>query len=178
METSKISKDRQALIIQAVTDELKKGYLFEDVAQEMTESIKQKLKKGNYDHLNQLEAFLVQIILDLRSISNDKHIWVMVTPPGAVSSSPAPQNLDATNYGFQKLKILHGNIGYMDNMLWFQEKTGPKKKMIPFGNDLFGLDEVFDIIRLQFKQNDEGKIVALQCIFPDGRRDQHDKNPS
>lgn len=124
-----------------LTDELKievvKGvgklmtdhYIFPETAKKMEDHLNQQLKDGKYDSINDVDELARVLTEDLRSISKDKHIRVNYSPE-AVKSIRASESkseeerererkehLDREiqrNFGFQKLEILEGNIGYLD----------------------------------------------------------------
>lgn len=103
-------------VVESAAKALEAGYVFPETAAKMGERVRGKLKRGEYDAVRH-EAELAEVLTaDLRSVSNDRHLWVRVSPrkdsaPVQVMSSVDEAKRD--NYGFRKVEVLPGNIGYM-----------------------------------------------------------------
>ncbi|MBL4771055.1 MAG: S41 family peptidase [Planctomycetes bacterium] len=99
-------------------------YIFEEVAAQAITHLKKQDKTGAYDKLDTLHAFSAQLTQDLQAISHDLHFSVTVMPPRMITDR-AEVDQEAmrrnylnrarrSNYGFRKLEILPGNVGYLD----------------------------------------------------------------
>lgn len=127
-------EQRDKLIIE-VSEKLTEIYVFPEVAQTMVELINRKNSQGEYDRFISVEDFAEQLTTDLQSISHDRHLHV--------NAAPAPKNDGAdrqlledqinarveahareSNYGFKRLEILPGNIGYVDLRMFYSASVG------------------------------------------------------
>ena len=87
---------------------------------------KAKLEDGEYDDVTQESDLALRLTMDLRSISNDHHWSVVYDPKGAADQVDPENEADEdrmarylemarkTNYGFERVERLKGNIGYID----------------------------------------------------------------
>ena len=89
----------------------------------MAASLAQHEKNGDYNQITSAEAFSQRLTADLRSVGHDLHVRVMynsATRPPLVAPDPSLNAeeqqlrfLGAHNFGFEKVEILAGNIGYI-----------------------------------------------------------------
>jgi hypothetical protein len=123
------AQDLPMLIKQQVVDSLSKAlvknYIFPDTAERMGVYIENRLKGGDYDKIMTGSAFAQVLTTDIRSIYNDAHLSVSFDPKmqqdlaDTTTGNRAEkrrQNLAEyarQNFGFKKLEILDGNIGYI-----------------------------------------------------------------
>ncbi|HEX2165122.1 MAG TPA: S41 family peptidase, partial [Thermoanaerobaculia bacterium] len=111
--------DRQA-ILDGVVAALHETYVFPEVAAKMDEHVRARLAAGAYDGLDRLPDFTARLTEDLRSISKDLHLGVGWAPEPA-GERPDPAELEArfaaearrSNYCFEKVEHLAGNVGYL-----------------------------------------------------------------
>jgi hypothetical protein len=90
----------------------------------MEELARKNYKDGKYKQITNLQDFTDRLAADLRSVSHDKHLWIRPLPPTPPGNQPkispeeeAKQRLEelrADNFGFKKVELLPGNIGYID----------------------------------------------------------------
>lgn len=119
---AKLDVKKQITIIDSISAELNKVYVFPETAKKMEAHLRKNFKKGNYKAQTNLAEFCRQLTTDMREISKDKHLWVAPAPPPEGQDKIDPdeefkQRLAAAkkdNFGFKKLEILPGNIGYVD----------------------------------------------------------------
>ncbi len=96
-------------------------YIFPEVAHELAERLNARLFEGAYEGIDAgtLAARLTQ---DLRSVNGDRHLGVNPVDPRAREETPDPalerrrreEEVRRSNFGFQKLELLPGNVGYLD----------------------------------------------------------------
>jgi len=110
--------DRRARLVKRIADELERGYVYEDVGRTMAEDIRGRLAAGEYDDLEYSYPFAQQLTDDLRAVCHDKHLSVIQRIPltrrgqqisRASDMAPKPKS----NYGFVKVEVLPGNVGYI-----------------------------------------------------------------
>ncbi len=117
-----IDAGTRAAIIDSVTTALNEVYVFPEKAVAMEEHVRSLLAEGAYDEITSPAEYARRLTEDLRSICQDLHLRVDAEPP-------RPAGLDdetddqrraryreqgrRSNYQFEKIEILPGNIGYL-----------------------------------------------------------------
>ena len=111
-------------VIDGVTSDLTKLYVYPDVATKMNTYIQARAQHGDYDDITNGAVFADVLTKNLRTVSNDRHLHVdyapfkqPTTPP---HEKPTPEDLYRmrqqmanNNCGFEKVEILPRNIGYL-----------------------------------------------------------------
>ncbi|HEY0787365.1 MAG TPA: S41 family peptidase [Thermoanaerobaculia bacterium] len=114
--------ERKAAIEGAIKA-LNEAYVFPDVAKKMEQAVRARAAMGEYDSITSAKEFAKKLTDDFRAVSNDKHLGVRYYANGApdFSAPPPPEHarqerewMQKTNYGFEKVERLRGNIGYVD----------------------------------------------------------------
>jgi len=126
LATNLTSKEKET-VVDSIGNKLKASYIFPEVADKMAELIEGNLQKGTYDLIEEPQEFANKLTEDLRSVSNDKHVRVVFDPERiaeyeqVVTAEDSLKfqnnyiaNLKRNNFGFKEVKILEGNIGYLD----------------------------------------------------------------
>lgn len=116
-----ITDTRKAEIIDSVSALVNRAYVFPDVAKKMEAAARKKLKAGGYTEFKTTVPFLMALHNDLREVCKDGHFGVRFDPnPRPAGDSVTPEmekeyleEQRRTNYGFEKVEILDGNIGYV-----------------------------------------------------------------
>ena len=114
-----VSQAEIAHTVDAVCDVLDKNYVDPEVARKMSAAVRENLTGGAYSQIATDHALARRLTDDLRSISKDRHLDVNVLPPEDRNGSnheepqPAPLELAKDNYGFRKVELLPGNVGYI-----------------------------------------------------------------
>lgn len=124
--SKKLSKRELKETISQVTNLLKEKYVFPDKATKMTKLLNKHLKKGTYNSFKNPKQLAEKLTKDLQSITNDKHLRVFYSPKSqrgakeitAEQRKKFEQQMVAMekrdNFLFKEVKILDGNIGYID----------------------------------------------------------------
>lgn len=123
----KLGMEEMSITIDSINSKLQKNYVFPEVADKMAQSLKANMKKGKYNSLVNPSEFAEQLTRDLQSVSNDRHLQVNYNPQVIAAEQNAVTDEDRAkredqwimeikrnNFGFQEVKILEGNIGYLD----------------------------------------------------------------
>jgi len=165
-----ISAGMQAEIIDSVTRALNEIYVFPDVAKNMEKHLRKQYKNNEYKDITSLNEFAQKLTEDLREISQDRHLWVRFAPDellaqfqgDTLTDEAKKQELEekrADNFCFKELKILEGNVGYVD-FRCFSEATDAGATAIAAMNFLAYTDAIiFDV-----RQNGGGSPSMIQLI--------------
>jgi hypothetical protein len=112
-------------VVENLCDALKKYYIDLDTGINMATYVKKKLNNKEYEGIANPNEFASRLTTDLRSIYKDKHLEINYDPQmekvltnksGENVSSMQQSNLEnerQQNFGFKKVEILKGNIGYV-----------------------------------------------------------------
>ncbi len=130
---------RQALV-ERICGEIGRVYPFEEIGRTTQEGILHLLRSGDYDDITSKEELAARLTADMESLSKDKHMDLIYDPvmaaevrasqdAGATDSGPMPtevENARWDNYGFKELRILEGQVGYLDLRMFFAARyAGP-----------------------------------------------------
>jgi hypothetical protein len=116
----------KAQMIDTIIKAVKESYVFPETALQIETAIIKHERKGDYKKIASSKEFADTLSNQLVRISNDKHLHILFsydTVPQKTDKEPSLPDFIKTfaienNYGFNKLDILDGNIGYM-NILGF-----------------------------------------------------------
>lgn len=129
-EKLSISEHVKSETISDVRKALIEKYIFRDVAEKISDCLETRSKGGIYDDIDNAPEFASEIGKLLCEVSNDKHLRFFYDPQQA-KDIIAMQNLSEdekartraelnlkrerqSNFGFHEIKILEGNVGYLD----------------------------------------------------------------
>lgn len=168
----KLTNQEKEITVDSISNKLLGFYIFPDVAEEMSDHIRENLKKGKYNSINNPNDFAYQLTADLLSISHDKHIHVDYDPEGIKAQNEVFTLEDSLNYlqryindikrdnfGFKELKILGGNIGYLDLRSFSDvEYAGPTA--VSAMNFLSNSDAII----IDLRRNGGGSPAMIQLI--------------
>lgn len=112
-------------VVDSLSNQIVKYYVFKPEAVNMSAYLKKRLASGAYNSFSDQHSFAAQLTEDVRSIQSDEHFHVEYNPlvayeiSGDVEDVPkmVAQKLNqdrAKNFGFKKMEILNGNIGYLE----------------------------------------------------------------
>ncbi|MDQ3276935.1 MAG: S41 family peptidase [Bacteroidota bacterium] len=123
----RIESAEQKQVIDSVSRRLLDNYVFPDVAKKMSDLLQENYKKGAYKTTVSVATFAEKLTEDLRSVSKDKHLRVGFNPrlvkelrssaqSGDSDDVPAAslENMRMSNFGFKEIKLIEGNVGYLD----------------------------------------------------------------
>jgi len=126
-QIKEITNKEKTEIVQLISENLLEAYIDFDVAKEMISALKSNLKANKYKSIKNPDAFSKTVTQDLQKVSNDFHLKLNYEPKKiAQSKRVMPKEMKiqrekimATkmaeiNYGFTEVKVLKGNIGYLN----------------------------------------------------------------
>lgn len=133
-QAQKMSKAQKQKVIASIGKLMKENYVFPKVADKMATYLDKQYQNKAYAQANTPQEFGRLLTRDLLKVSKDKHIRVRFNPKRAQQMSsgqrrqPSPElikEMEASdrrqNYGFKKVEILSGNIGYIDLTGFFRK---------------------------------------------------------
>jgi retinol-binding protein 3 len=118
-----VSKQEQAEVIDKISQLLKEEYIDPAIAEKSSIFIQRQFEVGAYEKLFDSEAFGKKISRDLQSVSHDAHMYLSLRKPKAVQQETNDPELaqiqrrrieKQNNYGFKKVELLEGNVGYIN----------------------------------------------------------------
>jgi len=123
----KLDRKEKKRTIYSISTHLKDNYIFPKVADEMSQLILTNFKKNVYQSITNPNKFANRLTKDLRFISKDLHLRVIYAPEEIAKRNEAIskekrealhkeqiERMKQDNFGFKEVKILNGNIGYLD----------------------------------------------------------------
>lgn len=126
--TVKLTSAVRNEVVNAISKRLNDHYVYADTAAKMSAYITQKLKEGKYNSITGPVVFAEQLLADLRSVYADGHLLIRydsrpenlaVMISGQNNNEDPNRAIKEANFGFQKVEVLPGNIGYI-SMLSFR----------------------------------------------------------
>lgn len=163
-----LNADLRGEIVDRICQAINTYYVFPDVAQQMEEHVRARLKEGAYDATSDRVVFAGQLTEDLRSVSHDLHLHVDFLPPdGHDGETLTPEQRRAQfqervrrgNFGFEKLEHLSGNVGYLDLRGFLPAELGGDTAVAAM-NFLSNSDAVI----IDLRQNGGGDPSMIQLI--------------
>jgi hypothetical protein len=168
----KIDAKTRTRIIDGAIENLNAFYVSPELAKKMEDSVRARQKKGEYDSVDDGDAFAKKLTDDFREVSHDKHLRVDFSPAKIPERPAGPPDADAAvqyrkqmekmNCGFDKVEILSGNVGYLKfDMFADPEICGPTA--VAAMNFLANVDAI--IFDLRENGGGDPKMVALVSTY-------------
>ena len=153
--SQQISSMERSDILKEIKQVIKERYVLEDVASQIVEGLNQ----NKYEE-NDTAKFLQQLNKDLRSLSQDKHLEIYQNPDfGKDPTAPKSDKDKKQNYGFSKVEILKGNIGYLkiNYFAYPKEAASVAKSSMNFLTNA-------DAIVIDLRENKGGSKAMVQLL--------------
>lgn len=118
-----ISKEQREEVVERISKIIIENYVFPEIAEQNAAYIQKQLATGKYNEINYASELATQLTKDLQYVNHDKHMEVRVNklqkPKSEHKQSGNPyldylKQEQKENYGFKKIEILEGNVGYID----------------------------------------------------------------
>jgi len=165
-----IDAEFQAEVIDSVAVALNEIYVFPDVAKEMENHLRKQFKKKAYRDLTSCQEFVNQLTKDLREISKDRHLAVFFASDEMIKSFSSDTLTDDAkklelqekrrqNFGFKKLELLQGNVGYLDFRIFSEASDGGATAVAAMNFLAYADAIIFDL-----RQNGGGSPSMIQLI--------------
>lgn len=178
-----LTAEDQSVTIDSLIRSLEDNYVFPQLAKEVGQHLRKKQKAGAFKNLTEPVAFADRLTEEVQFVTKDKHLRVRFDPDGATrmraaseneeeDNAPSPEwlkSMERSNYGFQEIKILEGNIGYLDLRGFFPAAHGGEAAAAAM-NMLSNTDGIIFDLRHN-GGGDPGMIQLLTSyLYPTGRR--------
>ena len=168
----KVDGKTRASVIDGAIENLNAYYVSPDLAKKMEDAVRARQKKGEYDAMNDGDAFAKKLTEDFREVSHDKHLGVDFSPakiperpagpPNAEQIAEYRKQMEKMNCGFDKVEILAGNVGYVKfDMFADPDICGPTA--VAAMNFLGNVDAI--IFDLRENGGGDPKMVALISTY-------------
>jgi len=172
-ESLELDDTTRTQVIDAVLARLRDGYVFADRAEEMELAIRARLVAHEYDGVTNGPALAQLLTAHLREVAHDKHLQVdyiggqdPVGPPPEGEQEMAEQ----TNYGFERVDRLPGNIGYV-KLIGFLPPGGAEAAVAEAMSSVHDADAL--IIDLRDNGGGSPEMVALVSSYLFGEEPVH-----
>lgn len=172
IEENGMSEEKQARIIESICELVEANYVYPEKGKRISTQIMANFRDGKYSRSSYPEDFARRLDSDLIEISGDKHIG-LVCDPDRVKEIRIEGNSDLAtkemvkeerkrNFGFRELRILAGNIGYLDLRSFFHPKYAGDTAVAAM-NFLSNCDAI--IVDLRRNGGGWGYMVALLISY-------------
>lgn len=179
-QTALDSAEKKAAI-EALCANLEREYIFPEITEKYVRMLKANLQSGKYDGITQPGPFAAAVTSDLMSVHRDLHLSVRFNPNWVKEERNRKELDDAAirrnerrsrtmNYGFNELKILPGNIGYL-KLDEFTYDTGAQDAAVGAMSFLSNADAL--IIDLRSNGGGSPEMVQFLCSYFLGNPRQH-----
>ncbi|HZS46123.1 MAG TPA: S41 family peptidase [Blastocatellia bacterium] len=163
------SAERDA-VIDGLIKLLNDNYVFPDTAKKMEDALRTHQQNKEYDNITSAISFVQTLTKDLQDVSHDKHLRMFYSfqavPPRDPQSGPSPEQiaqqreqLRTTNYGFEKLERMDGNIGYLE-LRGFTPASEAAETIVAAMNFLANTDALI----IDLRRNGGGAPATVQLI--------------
>jgi hypothetical protein len=149
---------------------LQENYIFPDQAKLIADHLNKSLKEGKFKKYELIDSFALALTKEIRVVNKDRHlgIWPAFTPVKEQESSSEDYHMYLKNYadtrkqanGFKEVKIIDGNIGYLNISFFLAETT---KTIDAYMYLLANTDAV--IIDLQHNGGGNPNTVNYLCSY-------------
>jgi len=172
-----LDNKKKLRVIEEVSKLLKERYVFPEKATKMREILLRKYNEGNYDNIEKNGEFALEVDKTLKEISEDKHLFLLFNMELLKNETIRKsnneeekqkleneliENAKQTNFGFLKMEILNGNIGYLD-LRAFHKSNEAFETAIAAMNFLSNTNSI--IIDLRNNGGGEAEMVQLLTSY-------------
>ncbi len=123
-QDNSLTKEYKKEVIESISQLMNDFYVFPEVAKLTEEHLKSQLLDGYFDQFENNDTFATALTNTVQAINKDKHMRIWSNQPNINSEKSQERTVDeyitridrsrAANSGFNTVKILDGNVGYLD----------------------------------------------------------------
>lgn len=146
----------RAEVVTKIAELMRTNYVYPEVAENAAQDLTTRLEAGEFQSAAGAESFAAALTAAIQATTKDKHIRVRVRPPAraamerddpAAARAARLERSRQTNFGFERVERLDGNIGYVE-MRSFDGHSEAKPTAAAAMNFLANVDAViFDLRR-------------------------------
>jgi hypothetical protein len=165
-----ITAAERGQVLDGVLKKLTEFYIFPARAKEMEQAIRAKMARKEYDGITSARLLTETLTNQLQEVSHDKHLRVLFShdplprprKPSAADRERMRSMQARSNYGFEKVERLEGNIGYL-GLRGFMDTDAAGETAAAAMNFLAHTDALI----IDLRQNGGGSpgMVALLCSY-------------
>ena len=108
-----VDDQTRQITIKAIAHQLRKEYVFPEVADKMAAALGKNAEEGRYANVSRADDLARMLTEDLRAVCHDKHLRVRLNTGGQRPGGMIPGDEARRNYGFVRAEVLPNNIGYI-----------------------------------------------------------------
>lgn len=168
-------------VIEGAIKYLNSQYVFPETAKKMEQAIRDRMQKKEYDQITSAKTLADTLTANFQEVSHDKHLRVRYShdplPERRAGGEPSAEEreqfltfLRQTNFGFEKIERLSGNIGYLD-LRGFNPAEFGAETVVAAMNFLANTDSL--IIDLRRNGGGDPAMVALISSYLFGEQPVH-----
>jgi hypothetical protein len=164
-QNTAILKPNRKIVLTEMANKIKEFYIFEDVANQLSEKLKSEIELKTFDSLTDKE-FAISLSSYLTKNGNDLHFNVLFRPSQdekPINEKDMLKKYDSINkqfnYGFEKFTRLDGNVGYIE-YTGFPEGNKSAQQILDATMNFVSNTNAL-IIDLRNNQGGDGKMVEL-----------------
>ena len=123
-QDNSFTKKYKEEVIQSLSQLMNDFYVFPEVAKLTSEHLKTQLLEGYFDQFDNNETFAAALTKSVQAINKDKHMRIRSNQPFMAPKKSQERIVEEhlarmdrsrkSNAGFKTVKILEGNVGYID----------------------------------------------------------------
>lgn len=167
------SEKEMGMIIDTVCALLETNYIQYETGKMVSAKLRDSYSQGKYGTISSVQEFAAQLDVDLTEWSGDKHLGIIYDPEwvGQIREQGPEDDYmtedmiaeeKAGNFGFKRIEILDGNVGYLDLRIFFHPKYAGATAVAAM-NYLSNCRAL--IIDLRSNGGGWGYMVALMCSY-------------
>jgi tetratricopeptide (TPR) repeat protein len=144
-------------------------YIYPDVAKKTNEHLYKQYETGYFEKCKDIETFATELTEVVQSVNKDKHMRIMsnkpyIAPENTLEAKAAHrmgQINDYRNYnhGFKELKMLEGNVGYLDLRMF-----APMERAKEIADAYMKLLSLSDAVIIDLTHNGGGDPSMVQYL--------------
>lgn len=173
-----VTARQRAAVLEKVFQIFERYYPDPALNREMTARLKQDEAHGAYDEYTDMATFTARLTKDMRSVSKDNHItvWPYEKLPDDLAEETKLGSPD-DNYGFKKVEVLPGNIGYI-KLTYFGNTRTAAPTAIAAMNFVAHCDALIFDLRSNGGGDESMARLLWSYLFPKGTRLVDEEVPS
>jgi len=119
-----ISNQEKAEVIASISRLLREDYIYPQIGNKISASLNKRLAENRYSSIDVPRKFASTLTKEIQEISNDQHFYVGFAPDWVTAQKSGNGETVLTevenkqllrgNHGFKEVRILEGNIGYLN----------------------------------------------------------------